>query len=169
MRRTRTLLCALAVIAVAHVAAAADPIVFVVRHAERSDAPTQATMMGNDPPLSKAGEARAERLASMLRSAGIKHIFTTEFRRTRQTAAPLAAAIHVAPVMAPAKDVPALVAAVRKQTEPTLVVGHGNTVPDILEALGVTEPVTLGDTDYGSLFIVVRHASGPPTLIRLHY
>src|SRR5262249_39239458 len=56
----------------------AQKLVFVVRHAERADAGMQAQ---TDPPLSAAGEARAQRLAAMLADTGVKDIFATEFKR----------------------------------------------------------------------------------------
>lgn len=158
----------LAILLNAAVAAAQDSVIYLVRHAERSDTPTQ-TMMGSDPPLSKAGHERAQRLASVLRSAGIKHIFTTEFQRTRQTAAPLAAALKIQPVMAPAKDVQTLVTELKQAKEPTLVVAHSNTLPEILKGLGVSQPVTIGEDEYDNLFVVVRHGSAPPTLVRLRF
>src|SRR5262245_18994088 len=65
----------------------AQKLVFVVRHAERADAGMQAQ---TDPPLSAAGEARAQKLAAMLADAGVENIFATQFKRTQDTAKPLA-------------------------------------------------------------------------------
>src|SRR5262245_19806045 len=90
---------ALIVIALAAVAlflpavAHAQKLIFVVRHAERADAGMQAQ---TDPPLSVAGEARAQKLAAMLADAGVKYIFATEFKRTQDTAKPLAMKTGVA-------------------------------------------------------------------------
>ena len=143
----------------------AQPPVFVVRHAERADAGTRGSaMMADDPDLSGAGKLRAEALARALRDAGVTAIFTTELRRTRQTAAPLATARGVTPQTLPAKDVAGLVARLKTSTGPTLVVGHSNTIPDILKGLGVPDPVTVGEHDFDHLFVVVRG-----TLVRLRY
>src|SRR5215471_13384013 len=71
----------------------AQKLVFVVRHAERADAGMQAQ---TDPPLSAAGEARAQKLAAMLADAGVKDIFATEFKRTQNTTKPLAMKTGVA-------------------------------------------------------------------------
>ena len=61
---------------------------FLVRHAERADAGMAAAKMaGRDPDLSDAGKARANALAAMLKDARITAIFTTEYKRTRQTGA----------------------------------------------------------------------------------
>jgi broad specificity phosphatase PhoE len=155
--------------------AAAEQVIFLVRHAERADAaatpaPTGAhSMLGDDPPLSAAGEQRAARLAATLAQAGITDIVTTEFKRTRQTAAPLAEKLKITPIMSAAKDPGPLVARLKNAKAPVLVVGHANTLPDVIKALGVAEPVAIGDNDYDNLFIVVRAPSGKATLIRLKY
>ena len=50
-----------------------------------------------------------------------------------------------------------------------LVIGHSNTVPDLLKRLGVKQAITIADSEYDNLFVVVRHGTGEPTLIRLRY
>jgi broad specificity phosphatase PhoE len=126
-------------------------------------------MMGEDPPLSAAGEQRAVRLADMLAASGVKHIFTTEYKRTRQTAAPLAERLKLTPVMSAAADPDPLIAQVKRAQGNVLIVGHSNTVPDLLKKLGVTDAVAIGDNDYDNLFVVVRNAAGKVTLVRLKY
>src|SRR2546423_7035829 len=83
--------------------ASAQPVVVIVRHAEK------AANGGNDPDLSSAGRARAEALARILKDSGITAIFTTEFKRTQETAAPTATSTHVTPTVVAAKDTTALV------------------------------------------------------------
>jgi phosphohistidine phosphatase SixA len=149
-------------------AASAQHAVFVVRHAERADAGRGAGgMMDADPPLSRDGAARAESLARLLKDARIGVIITTEYKRTQQTAAPLARALGIRPAVIPAKDAGALTARLESASENVLVVGHSNTLPEIVKGLGVHEPVAIGEQDYDNLFIVVRDAA--PRLIRLHY
>ena len=152
--------------------AAADQVVFVVRHAERADSgsgPPPAGMMANDPPLSAAGKERAARLATLLASADVKHIYTTEFKRTRETAAPLAQQLRVEAVASAARDSDSLVQQVTKVAGNVLIVGHSNTVPDLLKRLGVKNAISIADNEYDNLFVVVRPAAGEPTLIRLRY
>jgi broad specificity phosphatase PhoE len=154
--------------------ATAQQVVFVVRHAERADggagsAPAAPGMMANDPPLSAAGGQRAAKLASMLASADIRQIFVTEFRRTAQTGAPLAARLKLTPVITAAREFETLVAQIGRANGSVLVVGHSNTIPDLLTKLGATETVTLADGDYDDIFIVFRDASGKATLVRLKY
>jgi broad specificity phosphatase PhoE len=148
--------------------AAAQPTVFLVRHAERADAaPGAAPMMSADPDLSDAGRARAESLAMMLEDARITAILSTEFKRAQQTAAPLAKAIGVAVTTVTSRNQADLVTQIKASTGNVLVVGHSNTVPDVIKALGVTTPITIADDEYDNLFLVTR--STPPWFVRLHY
>jgi phosphohistidine phosphatase SixA len=134
--------------------------VFIVRHAEKVDD-------SKDAELSETGRARAETLANMLRDAKIGAIYATEFKRTQQTAAPLAKALGLTVTTLPAADQAALVAKLRASTANSLVVGHGNTIPDVIKALGISEPVNISESDYDNLFVVVFGEK--PCLIRLHY
>ncbi len=146
----------------------AQQLVFVVRHAERADAGVPAVQMtaSPDPPLSDVGRARADRLASMLSAAGITAIYTTEFIRTQQTAAPLAAALRVTPATMSSKDTAAMVARVKTEhpRDVVLIVGHSNTVPDLVKAFGGSS-VTVGDSEYDKLFVIVP-ATGVVTVIK---
>ena len=143
---------------------AAQDAIFIVRHAERADASA-------DSPLSSAGEARAEHLAALLKDAGITQILTTDFTRTIQTAAPLASALHLDAVALKAGDQDALLARLRAASphDRVLVVGHSNTVPALLHALGVTPDVTMNDAEYDNLFLVVPHPGAAPQFIRFRF
>lgn len=160
---TRTCLAIMLLFATVTAASAQGPV-FLVRHAERADG---GASMGSDPDLSTAGRARAEKLAAMLKDTGIRAIYTTEFKRTQQTAAPLAKALGLTPVVVSAKDMKALIAKVTASSEPALIVGHSNTVDVAIAALGVTDPVKIGDDEFDNFFIVTR--GGTTALIRLRY
>ena len=157
--------------------AAGPQVVFMVRHAERAaPAPAGTTtaekpMMAasDDPPLSVPGHERAVRLADMLRSADVRHVFTTEYLRTRQTAVPTADARHLEIVAVPAKDPDALLTKIRQVTGNVLVVGHSNTIPDLLKALGIKDDIRIGEAEYDNLFVVIRPETGEPSLVRLRY
>lgn len=166
MRKTLGLTAVLVLVSASF--AAAQQAVFVVRHAERADAGTTASpMMASDPDLSEAGKTRAQALASALKDAGITAIYTTEYKRTQQTAAPLAKALGITPTVVPARDLPALIEKVKAAAGNSLVVGHSNTVGDVIARLGVSDPVKLGDDDYDNLFVVVKGEK--PALLRLHF
>jgi broad specificity phosphatase PhoE len=153
------------------VAAYAQQTVIFVRHAERADAGAGAAAGGMsaapaDPLLSAAGQARAERLAVMLRDAGIKAIYVTEFHRTQDTAKPLATRLHMTAQNIAAKDTTALVATIKADhpRDVVLVVGHSNTLPEAIKAFG-GPVVTIGDDEYDAIF-VLNPVSGALTLIR---
>ena len=141
--------------------AEASPIVFLVRHAEK------AATGGDDPDLSTAGQERAEALARMLKDAEITAIFTTEFKRTRETAAPTAKATKISPTVVPANDIPAMAEKLRALKGNALVVAHGNTIPDLVKALGIEFPIAVSENDYSELFVIIM--AEKPQLVRLHY
>jgi phosphohistidine phosphatase SixA len=139
----------------------AQPVVVIVRHAEK------AANDVNDPDLSSAGRARAEALARILKDSGITAIFSTEFKRTQETAAPTARSTHVTPTVVAAKDTAALVARLHQLNGNALVVGHDATIPNIVKALGINSSINIPGTDYSELLIVIL--GDKPQLFRLHY
>ena len=148
--------------------AAAQQTVFLVRHAERADSsPGTSPTMAADPDLSDAGRTRAEHLAEALKDAKITAIFATEFKRTQQTAAPLAKALGLTVKVVSSNSEASLIADLKAAKGNVLVVGHSNTVPEIIKRLGVTTAVSIGDNDFDNLFVVSRGTH--PSLLRLHY
>ena len=131
-------------------AAAMPDLVILVRHAERAGAPA------GDPGLTPAGEQRAQALAQALAGMRVDTILTTKFRRTRDTAAPLAQALGIQPQVVDASGaahVQAVADAVRARTGVVLVVGHSNTVPAILAALGGPKLADLCETSFHHAFL----------------
>ena len=150
--------------------AATPLVVYLVRHAEKADAPAA------DPDLSEAGAARARALRDALRDAGVRAIVTSDRRRTQQTAQPLAAALAIAPTVVPLQAGADHVSGVASQVTAlgagggaVLVVGHSNTVPAIVRALGGPAMPDLCDAEYSRLFVLVRGADGRVTLARASY
>jgi phosphohistidine phosphatase SixA len=144
--------------------ASGQQAIFLVRHAEKATD-------SNDPgvALSEAGTARANRLAGMLKAAGITAVYATDTVRARKTAEPLAksAGLEIR-IYAPKEN---LVDRLRKE-EPrgvVLVVGHSNTVPELLAGLGDPGKVEIPAAQYDDLFVVVPRADGPPSVVRLKY
>ncbi len=141
----------------APVDAEAQRLVLLVRHAERADGGVPSPKMQGpaDPDLSAEGRARADRLAALLGEARITRIFVTEFRRTAQTAEPLAKRLSLSSERIPSADVKSLT--VRLAAAPddiVLIVGHSNTLPQIVTALG-GPPLKIAESDYGNLFLLV--------------
>jgi len=75
--------------------------------------------------------------------------------------------LHISPTVIPANRIPALVEKLRGLKGNGLVVGHGNTIPDLLKALGIDTPVKISETDYSDLFVITM--VDKPQLLRLHY
>lgn len=144
----------------------AQRLVLLVRHAERADGGVPAPNMTTpaDPDLSAEGRARAERLAEMLAQAGVTRIVVSEFKRTQQTAAPLAARLGLTPERASSKDMAGLVKQLAAYTnDVVLVIGHNTTVPAAIAGLG-GPAITIADTDYANLFIFVPATKSLTTL-----
>lgn len=141
--------------------------VYLVRHAEKTDSREL------DPSISARGQERAKALATRLGAAGLTAIVTTQFKRTQETAEPLAAAIGVTPEVinaGRAGDTDSAVAAVfRRRGEKVLIVGHSLTIPGIIEALGGPKLSNICENQYSDLFIVFLPPSGASQLVRQHY
>jgi broad specificity phosphatase PhoE len=102
-----------------------------------------------------------------LKDSGITAIFTTEFKRTQKTAAQTSKSTGVSPMIVPGKDTAALVSKLHQLNGNALVVGHGDTIPDLIKALGIGPSVEIPDNDYDEIFVVGLGAN--PQLLRLHY
>jgi len=147
--------------------------VYVVRHAEKvASTDSAAKMMTNDPPLSEAGKVRAIVLKDELDNKHIRHIYSTKTIRTMSTTGPLSQAIKVN--IDPYSNIDSLVNLIKSIKGNVLVVGHSNTVDDIVNKLcGQTKiAADLKDAEYDNLFIVKfrgkktifsRHTYGYPS------
>ncbi|MHB8054012.1 MAG: phosphoglycerate mutase family protein [Candidatus Aminicenantales bacterium] len=162
-RGSRALIAGL-LLAAAALPGMAQRAIILVRHAEKLEA-------SGDSVLSEAGRARAWALAGMLAPAGVTTIYASEFRRTIETAEPLAAVLKITVQTFPAGDTAGLVEQLhlRHADEIVLVVGHSNTLPDLMKALGHPVTETIEDDDFGSLFILVPRPGLLPVVTRLKY
>ena len=149
--------------------AAAQQTVIFVRHAERADGGAGGTSMTGapaDPSLSDSGAARAARLATILADAGVKGIYTSEFKRTQETAKPLATKLGIVIEAVPSKDAAGLAAKIKAAhpRDSVLIVGHSNTIPVLVRAFGGPE-IKIADDEYSGIYILTP-ATGAVTLIR---
>ena len=144
--------------------------VIIVRHAEME------INAGGDPPLTPAGEARAELLARLFgdsRTVGvIDAIYVAATLRSRLTAAPLAARLGLMPIVAPAHDAHDLVRRMLREHPGgrILVVGPSDTVTAMVESLSGAEHLpAIAESDYGALYIVTVPRIGRANFLRLTY
>jgi broad specificity phosphatase PhoE len=113
--------------------------VYLVRHAEKDS--------GEDPGLSSAGQTRAEYYSSYFQARGVTRVFSTDFRRTRETAAPLLEAIN-AEVMIYDHHIEDLAVDFCALDESILVVGHSNTTPQLAAHLSGLVVPAMNDSEY---------------------
>lgn len=120
--------------------------VFVVRHLQKA--------AGDDPSLTAEGAAAAERLADLLEDDGVTAIFATPTRRAMETAQPLANRLGIAVTAYDPRNPEALLKAAASAPGAVLVVGHSNTVHDLVARFGGRAPPPLSEEDYGTVWVV---------------
>lgn len=128
------------------------PVVILIRHAEVDYSANSDPILG--PPLTSAGSARPQALRHVLGDTGIDAIYVTEKQRTKLTAAPLAADLGINPIQIDiASDV---VAAIRNHpsSSTVLVVGHTDTIPQIIATLGGPSGVVIDGGEFDRLFVL---------------
>ncbi|MGE0443198.1 MAG: histidine phosphatase family protein [Gemmatimonadales bacterium] len=146
-------------------AATAQVTVFVVRHAEKG-------AEGQDPSLTADGNARAEALAHLLGDAGVTRIYTSQFKRTRETAAPLAKHLGVTAEVIDAQKMGDLIGTLQQLPAGTraVVVSHSNLVPAIVERLSGQKVGELTDADYDRIYVVTTGGNGATgSVLYLHF
>jgi broad specificity phosphatase PhoE len=143
---------------------ATEPLlVFVVRHAERTD-------QSEDAPLSAAGRERAEALASALRSAHLDHVYSSDYARTKETAAPVATGRGLQVELYDPRNLPALADKLRETGGRHLVVGHSNTTPTLVELLGGEPGSPIDDAgEFDRLYIVAIGRNGSTSSVMLRF
>ncbi len=139
-------------------------IVYIVRHGEKG------TNSATDPDLSAAGQARALTLRDSLQNDSLAAIYTTNYKRTRQTVAPTASAKNLTPIVY-TPTIPAGLNALATKilnenlNKKVLIVGHSNTVLETIEALGATRPIAeVTDNDYNYFFKVTLKQNKTPVV-----
>jgi broad specificity phosphatase PhoE len=175
--RPALLASSLGLVLVFHTAAAAPPAlvapssappeslvttILVVRHAEKDTA-------ANDPVLSAAGVARAGVLADVVGGTSVSAIYVTHYRRSRDTALPLARALGES--LTVVDDTAEIVRRLRSRHwgKTVLVVGHFNTIPDIVRGLTGRAIPTFRDDEFDRLYVITLTPGGLPGLTGLRY
>lgn len=158
----RCLIFAAAALLAACATAAPEPVredaYYVMRHLQKAE--------GEDPGLTEQGRSCAARLADELSGIGIRAVFASATRRAQETAAPLGARLGLTAQSYDPRDTASLVARVKAAPGSVLVVGHSNTVPEIVERLGGVRPGDLTEDRYGEVWRVAR-PSGMVTVRRI--
>ena len=150
--------------------------VFLIRHAERENEPRQ------DPPLKPEGVARSQELVRLLAAANIKTIITSQFTRTKKTAEPLATKLGLTATVSSLKSNPSNPRQIAEEStrevvnkilersgENVLVVGHSNSIPDVIKMLGGDVVPTIDEQKFNDLFVVTVYAKGKAKVAHLKY
>lgn len=141
-----------------------------VRHAEK------AGLSGDDPGLSAAGQRRAAELARQLVDAdvvaGVDAIYSTPYRRTKETAQPVADALDLPINIYDPSDNEAVLETILKNHKGKiiLVVGHSNTLPTLIADLGASKLVPpIAENEYDNIYVIAIPWFGKTKTIRLRF
>ncbi len=148
----------------------ATTTIIFVRHAEKAE------IGGDDPPLSEAGERRVEELTRQLLDvdviAGIDAVYSTPYQRTQQTAQPIADALDLPINTYDASDTEEFLETILQEEKGriVLVVGHSNTVPEMIAGLGGHKEVPpIAEDEYDNIYIVAIPWFGKTKTIRMRF
>jgi len=125
---------------------------YVVRHADRD---------GGTDRLTTAGEQRAEHLKTLMKPLRVNAVYSTDTKRTQQTAGPTASALKL-PVIKYGKLSQMWFEKIKKnhRGEVVLIVAHSNTAGKIVEGLGGKGDFSIGEDEYDNLFVVTTGKQG---------
>lgn len=150
----------------------ATTTVIFVRHAEKAAEPA------DDPGLTEAGKRRAAELARQLVDAdvvpglGVDAVFSTPYRRTEETAKPVADALGLTINAYDAADTELFIEDLVREYKGKiiLVVGHSNTVPEMIGNMGASKKVPpIAENEYDNIYLVSIPWFGKTKTIRLRY
>ena len=138
----------------------------LVRHAEKIVDPNN-----SDPDLSPAGQTRAQELVRILGDAGIKAIYATQYKRTQETAQPLAAKLGLPVNQVNSKSTGELLTRIRSENrgQTIFIAGHYDTVPEIITALGGPTYPPIPESEYDDLYIVTVYRTGKAKAVKMKY
>lgn len=146
---------------------AALPVVYLVRHAEKVEPYPDDP---DDPPLTAAGRERAQELARTLADAGITRILSSDYRRTRETAAPLADLLGLEVELYDPRALEDVAVRLAGTGERVLVVGHSNTTPHLVELLGGEPGPPIDEArEHDRLYVLSGAARDEVVTVRLRY
>ena len=127
--------------------------IYFVRHFEKETTYLKDGRKERDPRLTEVGQSRALNLAGLLARQPIKHVFSTDYKRTMQSALPTALALGLKVKNYDPQQLDEFVQQLSELSHDALVVGHSNTTPYLVNTL-TGQSITLSEDDYGDIFLV---------------
>ncbi len=138
-------------------------VVFLVRHAEKVD-------QTKDSELSESGKERTLELAKVLRSANIEYVHSSDFIRTRETAAPTANEFSLTTEIYDPKNLEALARKIRGKGGNHLIVGHSGSTPKMVRLLGGDAVSEINESEeFDRLYIINVSGNGSVSSILMRY
>lgn len=131
-------------------------MIYLTRHAEKASET-------GDPALTAEGVVRAQNIAAVLRKAKIAQIFSTNYLRTKLTAQPLGTALSVPVQTYDPRQQAVFAKQVLALKGNTLIVGHSNTIPDMVRQLGGDPGSDIPETEYNRLYQLTIEKDGSVT------
>lgn len=123
---------------------------YFVRHFEKQS--------GHNPSLTEQGKARAVALAAYFKDISLNSVYSTNYNRTQETAAPVADVKGLTVKNYAPSDLAGFAKTLKKLNN-TIVVGHSNTTPDLLALMGGPR-ITIKESEYGTLYKIHSNSSG---------
>lgn len=130
--------------------------IYLVRHAEKQK--------GDNPGLTDAGHERAQALKNKLQDEGVQYVHSSNYRRTLETAQPLAEAIGVDVRLYDPRDLESFADDLSAVPGVHLVVGHSNTTPQLAKILAGADTDYMPETEYNRFYTVTISPDGSATL-----
>lgn len=143
--------------------------VILIRHADR-DLPPAGTPDFPGPSLNDKGLARSRKLVHVLSTAGIQAVYTSRYTRAKMTAKPFLAEHPNLPTvrLSEATELKDHILT-HHDGQTVLVVGHADTVPELIALLGGPSLPTIDDCEFDNLFVLVRYSTTKASVVKLKY
>lgn len=137
----------------------ADTTYYLVRHAEK-------TKDKKDPALTDAGKQRAQDLALRLKDVKLTKIYSSDYTRTRDTAAPVAAAQGLDVTLYDPRDLQGFAESLSQEKGHILIIGHSNTTPPLAALLGgeAGEPINEA-AEYDRFYVLSKTGKNAITVM----
>lgn len=134
------------------VAFAAPEHIYLFRHSEKQ--------AGENPYLTDKGQARADHLVSILKAHPHITLYSSNYNRTKSTAAPLAEHFNINPHIYNASDLATLKNQLLNHQGVVVVIGHSNTTPQLASLLSEQTIETMDEKDFSHFYLVSKLKEG---------
>ena len=133
--------------------------IYLVRHAEKQHDGTR------DPSLTEKGKLRANNISEQLSNTNIIGVYSTDYKRTKQTALPLAEFLEIEVTFYNSGQLEDFAMQILSGHGNVLIVGHSNTTPELVKMLGGSSYGPIADTVYDRLYHLVIKDSEVTTIL----